>query len=335
MKLDYASLKDEYARLWQSMEIRPNKRGNVEATAKKILSYREIYEQVEASTKVPWYVVGIIHAMEASCNFKCHLHNGDPLTKKTRRVPKGRPLRGKAPFSWHESACDALQMKSLQKIKTWPIERICWELERYNGWGYRKYHSETLSPYLWSYSNHYTKGKYVKDGVWSATAVSSQSGAMAILAVLMELCADVRPTLETITVDDDDGDVAFPKADGPLAELKPSDVDSRTVDAGKVLQTTGGVSVGTGVAVGANEAASPAPPPPPPAPEPSITDIAEPVSALQQIMEGANAIGRLIAENLWIALVVLGVVALIFGRKIISYYLEDARNGRREVALRD
>lgn len=313
------------------MEVRPNKRGPVEVTAKKIISYREIYEQVEAATKVPWYVVGIIHAMEASCNFKCHLHNGDPLTAKTRRVPKGRPSKGKAPFSWHESACDALQMHNLHKVKEWPIERICFELERYNGWGYRRYHPETLSAYLWSHTSHYTKGKYVKDGKWSPVAVSSQSGSMAILSVLIDLCPDVRPQLEDFV--DDADEKAFPKADGPLAEIKPKDVESRTVDAGKVLQTTGGISVGTGVAVGANEAA--APPPPPPVPDPSMTDITNQVSAFQQITEGANAIGRLVADNLWIVLVVIGVLALLYGRKVISYYLEDARDGRREVTLRD
>jgi peptidoglycan hydrolase-like protein with peptidoglycan-binding domain len=42
------------------------------------------------------------------------------------------------------------------------------------------------SPYLWSFSNHYTKGKYVGDGRWSETAVSQQCGAMVLLKRLQE-----------------------------------------------------------------------------------------------------------------------------------------------------
>jgi len=37
------------------------------------------------------------------------------------------------------------------------------------------------SPYLWSFSNHYLKGKYVADGKWDPNAVSQQAGAMVIL----------------------------------------------------------------------------------------------------------------------------------------------------------
>jgi len=42
------------------------------------------------------------------------------------------------------------------------------------------------SPYLWSYSNLYTSGKYVGDGQWSETAVSRQCGAMVLLKRLQE-----------------------------------------------------------------------------------------------------------------------------------------------------
>ena len=37
------------------------------------------------------------------------------------------------------------------------------------------------SPYLWSFSNHYARGKYVADGHFSATAVSQQCGAALLL----------------------------------------------------------------------------------------------------------------------------------------------------------
>ena len=67
----------------------------------------------------------------------------------------------------------------------WSIERISFELERYNGFGYRRNHPTVKSPYLWSCTNHYTSGKYVGDGKFSMTAVSAQVGAMAVLKQLV------------------------------------------------------------------------------------------------------------------------------------------------------
>ena len=63
----------------------------------------------------------------------------------------------------------------------WSLERLLYELEGYNGWGYRLFHAHVKSPYLWSFSNHYTSGKYVADGRWSDTAVSRQCGAALII----------------------------------------------------------------------------------------------------------------------------------------------------------
>src|SRR5436309_1074388 len=53
--------------------------------------------------------------------------------------------------------------------------------------GYRRYHPEVRSPYLWSGSTHYTSGKYVEDGRWSDTAVSRQLGAAVLLRRMAEL----------------------------------------------------------------------------------------------------------------------------------------------------
>lgn len=193
--ISFESLAPEYADLWQRMSVRDTKKAAVDVGVKKMLEQRASYEAVEAAIGVPWYVVGLIHKMESNCHPGRHLHNGDPLTAKTVRVPAGRPRKGAAPFRWHESAIDALTMKGYHKIDDWTIERICWCLERYNGWGYRKYHAGVLSPYLWSYSSHYRSGKYVSDGKWSPSAVSGQAGAMPLLAGLIEVVPDIAPQL--------------------------------------------------------------------------------------------------------------------------------------------
>jgi lysozyme family protein len=129
---------------------------------------------------IPWYFIACVHYMECSFSFKKHLHNGDPLTGYTVQVPAGRPKVGHGPpFTFEESAVDALKLMKYDKVTNWSLPFILQKLEGYNGFGYSKKGIHT--PYLWSFSNQYTKGKYVKDGVFSAEAVSQQMGAAVIL----------------------------------------------------------------------------------------------------------------------------------------------------------
>lgn len=191
MKFD--ALKDEYSQLWARMAIRSSFKPALEASARKIIANREKYTSVSGMTNVPWYVIGLIHQMEAGCNFSCHLHNGDSLARRTINVPANRPATGNGPYKWEASACDALLMKRFDAIKDWTVERIAYELERYNGFGYRNYHKDVLTPYLWSGTTHYSRGKYVADGKWSSSAISGQTGAMALLKTLMTLDETIKP----------------------------------------------------------------------------------------------------------------------------------------------
>jgi lysozyme family protein len=72
-------------------------------------------------------------------------------------------------------------MKKLQDWTDWTVAGLMYRLEGYNGWGYRQYHPTVKSPYLWSGSSQYTKGKYVADGKFDPNAVSKQLGAATIL----------------------------------------------------------------------------------------------------------------------------------------------------------
>jgi lysozyme family protein len=150
------------------------------------------YEAVARAVKAPWFFVAAIHNMESGLRMDRHLHNGDPLTARTKQVPANRPPTGNPPFSWQESAVDALKLRKIDAVSTWNLERILYELEGYNGWGYRLYHQHVKSPYLWSFSNHYTRGKYVADGTWSDTARSQQCGAAVIIRRL-EQRGDIAP----------------------------------------------------------------------------------------------------------------------------------------------
>lgn len=191
VSISFNAVRAEYAGLWADAALRPQHKIDVERKARQILANRPRYDVVSKATGVPWFVIGIIHAMECTQFPACsqHIHNGDRLSARTHLVPKGRPLKGEPPFTWEDSAIDALTMpgKEFDKIKEWTLERVAYCLEVYNGWGYRLYHPEVHSPYLWSYTTAYTSGKYVADGVWSKTAVSAQPGAMALLKALIEI----------------------------------------------------------------------------------------------------------------------------------------------------
>ena len=66
----------------------------------------------------------------------------------------------------------------------WNLARMLYRIEAYNGFRSRELHA-TNSPYLWSFSNHYAKGKFVADNQWSASSVSQQCGAAVMLKELL------------------------------------------------------------------------------------------------------------------------------------------------------
>ena len=176
----------EYDRMWAAMQILPQHQAVIEHDAGKIMAEKVQYEAVSQQCGVPWYVIGLIDVMEAGGGCKAHLHNGDPLGGRTIHVPSGRPPAPAAPpFTWAQSALDAMQYEGFDKIKTWPLATIAGQLEKYNGLGY---HARGVpSPYLWSFSNQYRAGKFVADHVYDPNAVSEQAGAMTILKALTAL----------------------------------------------------------------------------------------------------------------------------------------------------
>jgi lysozyme family protein len=176
-----------YANMWNTARLRPEKRDAALNVAARVIANRARYESVSRNTGVPWWWIGAVHQLEGGGNFATHLHNGDSLTGRTVHVPAGRPPSGEPPFTWQISATDALELKGLHKVQGWTIERALWEWERFNGLGY--FGKGVNSPYVWSFTTHYTAGKYIADGQYDPTAVSKQCGAAAILLSLIELGA--------------------------------------------------------------------------------------------------------------------------------------------------
>jgi lysozyme family protein len=190
---DYASLSDEYGRLYRRLSVREARSESVEWHLAMIRKSKARYQGVGEQTGVPWYFIAVTHGLEASFNFRAHLHNGDfPLSSRTRQVPSGRPTKWLPPSDWESSAKDALRLLGFTGQKDWSLARTLYRLEAYNGFGYRSYGVPT--PYLWSFSNHYDRGKYVADGKFSYTARSQQCGAAVMLKMLAEAGELVWPT---------------------------------------------------------------------------------------------------------------------------------------------
>jgi lysozyme family protein len=164
---------------WREVQIRDSV---VIRLDKAVAIYRENerrYKAIEKMSNVPAAVICVLHGRESTWNFNRHLHEGSPLTGRTRYVPKGRPLTGQPPFTFEESAVDALAYDRMG-TKNWrSLGDSLQAIEMYNGPGYQNI--GIVSPYLWAGSTAYSRGKFVSDGVFSPSAVDKQLGCATVL----------------------------------------------------------------------------------------------------------------------------------------------------------
>ncbi len=202
----FEEIADEYIRFFVGAGFKNNHKTIVKEMAEKGLKSRPRYELVGDQLGIPWWFIAGLHQLESTYNFSTHLHNGDSLSARTFRVPAGRPSVGNPPFEWEKSAIDSLKQQKLDNLRDWSLPRALWRWERYNGFGYRR--KGVPTPYLWSFSTIYKKGKFVGDGVFSANAMSKQCGAATMLKLLhdnghVDLGLDVVAEDETTIADPD------------------------------------------------------------------------------------------------------------------------------------
>ena len=167
----------DYVALYDAAIILPAKQSVVAYVAAVVRSNRGRY----GTLGIPWYALGIIHGLESGFNFDCHLYNGDPLSARTVNKPNGRPVVGDPPFTWAESAHEAVQRAWKPEQWAGPADALAF-FEHWNGLGYQAH--LVNSPYLWSMTNLYSSGKFVADGKFDSKAVSDQVGAAAALKAL-------------------------------------------------------------------------------------------------------------------------------------------------------
>lgn len=187
----FSKLEPDYQIRWE--RLKPTERGIVEARAEiaSLRTFRARYNEVEILTRVPWYLVGLIHVREAGRppNFHAWIHNGDPMFNhnkmpvQTVHIPRHRPPDPNV--SWEAGAFDAFQLEGLTGIPTWPPERCGWAAEKMNGFGYRDFH-RIPSPYLYGLSSEQLPGKYTEDGMYDSSKMDEQLGVLTCLKLILE-----------------------------------------------------------------------------------------------------------------------------------------------------
>lgn len=187
MAVSVSTLTAANAERWDRAKIKAASKASFASVAKKLVAAKDRYQAIEDSTGVPWFVIAVIHQRESSQRWDRSIAQGDPWNKKSTHVPKGR-----GPFkSFEDAAVDALKNCApyAARWKDWSPGGTMTLLEHYNGLGYAN--RGLPSPYIWSGTDQYVKGKYIADGKFSATAVDKQLGCAGLILAMQDLDTSV------------------------------------------------------------------------------------------------------------------------------------------------
>jgi lysozyme family protein len=189
---DLIALKAANERRWANAKL--TRGPEFVPVAKRLVAAKQRYLTVSGRTGIPWPFIAVTHQRESSQNWARSLAQGDPWDQVSVHVPAGR-----GPFnSWEEAAYDALVNCGpyAARNKDWSIGGLLTLLERYNGVGY--VNRGLPSPYLWSGTDQYARGKYVADGVFDANAVDKQLGCAGLIMAMMAIDPSITFTGATI-----------------------------------------------------------------------------------------------------------------------------------------
>lgn len=200
----YAARWPEISEMIQRFRIKPEREAEFKRTAEGIVKDKEHYLDIERDSSVPYPLIGVLHERESSRRWDTYLGNGQKFTMRTTIEPKGRgPFR-----NFKEGALDALEYDGLTKVHqpddrwelgkfwgSWPIEKMIFKGEAYNGLGY--WYKGVPSPYVWGGSNIQVRGKYVSDGNYDPTEWDTQPGIAPILWMIGALDPEINYLRET------------------------------------------------------------------------------------------------------------------------------------------
>lgn len=170
-------------RRWAVAHVNPGKVSLFSSVAKRLVAAKARYQAIQKLTDVPWFVIAVIHEREASQRFDRSIAQGDPWNRVSTHVPIGR-----GPFlSFEDAAVDALVNCSphAARNKDWSAGGAMTLLESYNGLGYAS--KGVPSPYVWSGTDQYRSGKYVRDHVYDPNTVDAQLGCAGLILAMKAL----------------------------------------------------------------------------------------------------------------------------------------------------
>ncbi len=178
----------------------------IEKFAQKYKKNKKVYKNIANKANVPPQLVAAIHYREntkdyMSEKFKTYLHNGDPLGKETVNEPKGIYF---AKGKFVDAAVHAINLKAHYRddffrlsSSSKDIVGMCAFFITYNGVydkkeevkmkyknkkkSFYKWHNSKHSPYVFSGTNQYKKGKFTSDHNYNPTKKDKQVGALLLI----------------------------------------------------------------------------------------------------------------------------------------------------------
>lgn len=200
-------LRPEYERRIKALKI--TRKAQIEHRAAQLCenSVLDHYLPVQDATKVPVIFQAATFERESGTNFRTSPAQGDPWTKVSIHVPRGR---GPYP-SWSACAIDTYNKEHVgvlaPGVTRWTGPYLCWKFEGFNGFGPRDH--GRVSGYVFAGTDQYDPpagkgGKYVADGQWSPSTVDQQLGAFAVALAMCRLRPELSlPGMDGMEAHDD------------------------------------------------------------------------------------------------------------------------------------
>lgn len=163
--IHWADLEEVYSEMLDLYEICDDWKGRVVQEADALIKNSNRYLVVQQATGVDWELIASLHNLESGGDFAKTIRDGGAIRAATWEADTINALK-------EQGVTDAFKNNPVDSQKE---EFACWIAEKWNGFAYRKYNYGP-TPYLWSGTNFYVKGKYVADGKYDPNAVSKQVG---------------------------------------------------------------------------------------------------------------------------------------------------------------
>lgn len=181
--LALASPKEQEAR-WNSAKLNPAWSIALDKLVSRYQRTQATYVQIQnmRPNGIPAAVCFGLLYRESDNDMTCSPAQGDSLSRRSTHVPRGRIPNVEPPYTFLQAAEDSYYSPQLDHMdaKDWSsIGAALDNSEGFNGWGYRN--RGMVSPYVWSGTSVYQRGKFVADGRLDRSFVDKQAGVAAIL----------------------------------------------------------------------------------------------------------------------------------------------------------